>query len=83
VPLVIEIWNQVTGRQGVYVQSTPQDYEKMWGVGGKELADQLVFGEQVTDWTTGVEMVGMKELGIKQEEVPGLKATLEGLKALL
>ncbi|KAF2688511.1 NAD(P)-binding protein, partial [Lentithecium fluviatile CBS 122367] len=79
---MLDMWSEVTGRQGVYLQVSPQDYEKAWGVGGAELADQLVFGEQVADWNEGVQAVGMSELGIKEEEVPGLKATIEGLKAM-
>jgi len=79
---MLKIWGEVTGRQTVYFNVSPKEYEDAYGVGGAELGDQLVFGELVTDWETGLELVGMEELGIKKEEVPGLRATIEGFKAI-
>lgn len=78
---MLKIWSEVTGRQGVYMQTSVEGYVEAWGIGGQELVDQLVFGEVAVDWVAGVDLVGMQELGIKEEEVLGLRATLEGLKS--
>ena len=78
---MLKIWSEVSGRRGVYVQASAKKFEEIWGVAGAELADQLVFGEVVSDWTVGLEMVGMEALGITKEDAPGFKATLEGFKA--
>ncbi|KAF2640724.1 NAD(P)-binding protein [Massarina eburnea CBS 473.64] len=80
---MMKIWSEVTGRQGEFLQSSVEDFSRIWGIGGEEMASQLVFGEAVPDWTQDLPFVGMEELGIAKEEVPGLKATLEELKALL
>ncbi|KAF1961297.1 NAD(P)-binding protein [Byssothecium circinans] len=80
---MLKIWSEVSGRQGVFVQISVEDFARIWGVWGEEIGSQFVFGEQVTDWTVGMPLAGMQELGIKKEEVHGFKAVLEGFKELL
>ena len=77
---ILKVWSEVTGRQGVYVECSVEDFEKLWGVLGNELASQLKFGELVTDWNAGMKsgFVGPEELGIA--EAVGLKQALEALK---
>jgi len=77
---MLDIYGEVTGRQVGYVQCSIGDYEKIWGPGGKELADQLVFGEQFEQGWGSEGGVPMAELGIKPEEVPGFRKTIESLK---
>ncbi|KAF2471148.1 NAD(P)-binding protein [Lindgomyces ingoldianus] len=80
---MMKIWSEVTGRPGVYVQCSKEAYEEIWGLPGNEMAMQLKFGEEITDWMANFDWVNMEELGIKKEEVPGCKMALEGLKTLL
>lgn len=80
---MMKIWSEVTGRSGHYVACSPEEYGNIWGSGGAELASQLVAGEVMGDWATGHDVVGMEELGISAEEAPGIRRTLESIKALL
>ncbi|KAJ4287573.1 hypothetical protein N0V90_012276 [Kalmusia sp. IMI 367209] len=77
---MLEIYGEVTGRQTAYLQVSVKDFENVWGVGGKELADQLVFGEQFKSGWGSVNSVSKEDLGIKDDEWPGFRQTLEGLK---
>lgn len=77
---MLEIYGEVTGRQTAYIQSSVEDYVSLWGIPGKELADQLVFGEQFKDGWGSSESISKEDLGIKDDEWPGFKQTLEGLK---
>ncbi|ORY04863.1 hypothetical protein BCR34DRAFT_591066 [Clohesyomyces aquaticus] len=82
---MLKIWSEVTGRPAVYVECSFEAYEELWGIGGKEIGVQFKYGEVVSDWTktTSEGFVSMKELGITEEEAPGMKKALEGLKAFL
>lgn len=80
---MLNIWSEVTGRQGIYIQCSRKDYENLWGVAGDEITDQWDWAQIVSDWTAHVDYVSKEELGIKPEETPGLKATLESLKSLM
>jgi len=80
---MLKIWNEVTGRQGVYVQCSYETYEELWGVAGREFGEQLKWGELVPDWMAGYDSLSEEELGVTKEELEksGLRATLEGFKA--
>ena len=83
---LLKIWSRVTGKEGVFVQVSPESFAEMWGEpGGKELADMYEFCQFVTDW--GVHRQGNlltpEDLGIKKGELVGMERALEGLKAML
>jgi len=80
---IVKVWSEVTGKQGVYVECSFKDFEKMWGVPGNEMASQFEFGVNVTDWNAAAKgaFVGPEELGIT--EAIGLKGALEALKDVL
>lgn len=80
---ILQGWSEVTGKQSVYLQTPRKHFDELWGIGGVELSDQLDFGVAVPDWHKDLPFVTQEELGIKAEEVPGLKKTLEGLKSFL
>ncbi|KAF2183958.1 NAD(P)-binding protein [Zopfia rhizophila CBS 207.26] len=80
---MMEMWSEVTGRQGIFVECSQEDFEKIWGPAGNEMAMQFKFGELLDDWHEGYDFVGMEELEIKAEEVPGFRKAIEGLKGLL
>lgn len=80
---ILEIWSSVTGKPGVYVECSLEDFEKMWGLPGREMAQQFKFGESVREWhaDVGGEFISMEELGITEDI--GFKKALEGLKQAL
>jgi uncharacterized protein YbjT (DUF2867 family) len=82
---ILQDWSAVSGKPVVFVETSMDEYEKLWGVGGKELGQQLQFGEQVPDWTSalGNSFVGMEDLGISVEEAKDFKGALEAVKAHL
>ncbi|TLD24081.1 hypothetical protein PspLS_06547 [Pyricularia sp. CBS 133598] len=76
---MIDEWSAVTGKDGVFVQCSPEAYEAMWGTPGKELAEQFKFGELCDPWMPTADFISPKELGIDEAEVVGFKGTIEGL----
>lgn len=77
---MLEIYGEVTGRQTVYLEITPESFEQVWGPAGKEMADQFTYGEQFKEGWGAPNSVSKEELGIKDDEWPGMKQTLESLK---
>lgn len=76
---MLKIYGEVTGRQTAYLQVSVEDFTSVWGPPGKELADQFVFGEQFANgW--GLSAITKEDLGIKDDEWPGFKETVESLK---
>ncbi|KAK5686589.1 hypothetical protein LTS10_002709 [Elasticomyces elasticus] len=81
----VYIWSKVSGRDAEYVPISPHAFEALWGPGGKEMAMQYQSGELWDDWDTlkPGEVCTPEELGIKSEELVGLKQELEILKSKL
>ncbi|KAI9666986.1 MAG: hypothetical protein M1831_001491 [Alyxoria varia] len=77
---ILKVWSQVTGKEAAFVETTYAGYESMWGPAGAEFADQLKFGETVTDWHAHIakDFVSCEELGVEGQMV-GLKGALEVL----
>ncbi|KAK4959956.1 hypothetical protein LTR10_002845 [Elasticomyces elasticus] len=84
-PDILRIWSEVSGRDAEYVPISPHAFEALWGPGGKEMAMQYQSGELWDDWDTlkPGEVCTPEELGIKTEELVGLKQELEILKSKL
>ncbi|TKA80145.1 hypothetical protein B0A55_03324 [Friedmanniomyces simplex] len=82
---ILKIWSEVSGREAEYVPISPQAFEAIWGPGGKEMAMQYQSGEMWEDWDTlkPGEVCTPEELGVKAEELVGLKQELEKLKSHL
>jgi hypothetical protein len=82
---MLDTWSEVTGKKATYIQASMEEWTSLWGPMGTELALQFKFGEMCDPWdeknTEGREFISAEELGIKPEEVPGCKATLQGLMA--
>ncbi|KAL0261919.1 hypothetical protein SLS55_003352 [Diplodia seriata] len=80
-----QYWGEVTGKPAVFAEITAEGYEQIWGIAGRELADQLKFGEQISDWHAhlGQLLVSKEDLGISPEEAKGFKHALEQVKAHL
>ncbi|KAF2196215.1 NAD(P)-binding protein [Delitschia confertaspora ATCC 74209] len=73
----------LSGKDAVYVQCSYEEYERVWGMGGRELGNQLKFGGLVEDCTVGYDVMGMDELEIKKEEVGGVRESFEGVRGML
>ncbi|KAJ4380399.1 hypothetical protein N0V85_008758 [Neurospora sp. IMI 360204] len=58
---------------------------KLWGEWGIEIADQIAWNDEFTDWKglTGERFLGFEELGIKEGDLVGFHAALDGLKEKL
>ncbi|KAK5709160.1 hypothetical protein LTR17_020036 [Elasticomyces elasticus] len=82
---ILKIWSEVSGRNAEYVPISPHAFEALWGPGGKEMAMQYQSGELWDDWDTlkPGEVCTPEELGIKSEELVGLKQELVILKSKL
>ncbi|OJD31706.1 uncharacterized protein BKCO1_4500091 [Diplodia corticola] len=82
---MVQAWSEVTGKPAVFAEITPEGYEQLWGIAGREMAAQMKFGELVTDWHAhlGKSLVSKEELGISPEEAKGFKYAMEQLKAHL
>ena len=80
---MLKIWSEVSGKDAEFIQCTAEEFTRLWGAAGDEMAQQLRFGEGVEGWHAHVPFVTMEELGIGEEEAPGIRRTLEGLKDLL
>jgi len=79
---MIDVWSEITGKKGVYMETTPEAWTQLWGPAGTELGLQFKFGEYCDPWAETEEFVGPAELGIDEKEVVGFRGTIEGLKHL-
>ncbi|KAK3069369.1 hypothetical protein LTR53_012336 [Teratosphaeriaceae sp. CCFEE 6253] len=81
-PDILKVWSEVSGKEAEYVPVSPQAFEALWGVAGKEMAMQYRSGEMWEDWDTlkPGEVCTMQELGVRSEQLVGLKQELVKLK---
>ena len=80
---MLEIYGEVTGRQTAFIQISVEDCVKLWGIAGKELADQLAFNENCPTAWESPDFISKEQLGIKDDEWPGLRETLESFQGQL
>jgi hypothetical protein len=77
---MIDEWSAITGKKGVFIETTGEAWTKLWGPAGNELALQFKFGELCDPWEETVDHISPEDLGIDRNEVVGFKGTIEGLK---
>ncbi|PVI05357.1 NAD(P)-binding protein [Periconia macrospinosa] len=77
---MLDEWSTITGKKGVYVQTTAEAWTNMWGELGAELADQLKFGELCDPWEETENHISPEELSIDTNEVVGFRGAVEALK---
>ncbi|KAM0713958.1 hypothetical protein Q7P37_010921 [Cladosporium fusiforme] len=73
-------WIDVTGRRGTYLEVSQAQYESLWGKEfGEEMALMFKAFEQESDWgkAHAPDVITPTDLGIKEGDLLGLKATLE------
>ncbi|KAF4302672.1 NAD(P)-binding protein [Botryosphaeria dothidea] len=77
-------WEEVSGKSAVFVQISPADFEKLYGLPGQEACMQQAFGEAVSDWYAHVREKGLfvtkEQLGVSTDEVADFRGSLELVK---
>ncbi|RTE84554.1 hypothetical protein BHE90_000859 [Fusarium euwallaceae] len=78
---VVKVWESVTGKRGVYIEVSDKTTEKIWGVGGLEIASQLRWSEEFPNWhkLEPEHIITLEGLGV-QGKVRHLKQALENVK---
>lgn len=79
---MIDIWSEVTGRKGLFVETATDAWTKSWGPAGNELGLQFRFGELCDPWEVDDTFISPEELSIDRNEVLGFRAAIERLKHL-
>jgi hypothetical protein len=77
---MIDVWSEVTGKNGRLIECTLEDWTKLWGPAGNELALQFKFGMKCDPWVETEDHISPEELGIDTQEVVGFRGTIEALK---
>lgn len=79
---IFKVWSEVTGRRCEYLPVEGKQWERIFGVFGKEMADQFRLNEVAPDWSKpyGKDVVTAKDLGV---ELMSLRQALEANKDML
>jgi hypothetical protein len=80
---MVDVWSEVAGRKGRFIECSVEDYTQAWGLGGYELSLQFKYSEKCDPWEENDDFISPEELGIDKSEVVGFRGTMEGLKRLL
>lgn len=79
---MLDEWSKITGKKSVFVECSGEDFTKLWGETGTELAAQFKLGEVCNPWEDTAEILSAGELGIDVNEVVGFRGTIERLNHL-
>lgn len=79
---MIDVWSEITGKNGVLLETTIDAFTKLWGPAGNEVGLQLKFGELCDPWEEDETFIMPEELSIDASEAVGFRGTIEGLKHL-
>lgn len=77
---MIDEWSAITGKKGVFIETTAEAWTKLWGPAGNELSLQFKFGELCDPWEETQDHISPEDLGIDRNEVVGFGGTIEKLK---
>ncbi|KAI9657660.1 MAG: hypothetical protein M1821_002836 [Bathelium mastoideum] len=85
---ILNVWSEVSGKEAVYVEVGPKEFQKLWGPFGAEMASQYRFGEVAQgDWEVLVRGQGLlvqpEEIGIQRGDLMDLKQTFGRMKESL
>ncbi|KAF2998437.1 hypothetical protein E8E13_000266 [Curvularia kusanoi] len=80
---MIDVWSEVTGRKGIFMETTIDAFTQLWGEAGHEIGLQMKFGEMCDPWEEDETFISPEDLGIDLKEVVGFTGTLESLKESL
>ncbi|KAI5198318.1 hypothetical protein E4T39_06873 [Aureobasidium subglaciale] len=75
----LQAWINVTGRKTVFVSTSLESYEQMWGPFGKEIGLMFKAFAGVDDWTVpyGADVVTAVDLGIPEDTLVDLQPALQ------
>ncbi|THW13254.1 hypothetical protein D6D19_08883 [Aureobasidium pullulans] len=75
----LQAWINVTGRKTVFVPTSLESYEQMWGPFGKEIGLMFKAFAGVDDWTVpyGADVVTAVDLGIPEDTLIDLQPALQ------
>ena len=75
----MKLWSRITGKEGMTVEVSLEDCDKLWPAFGRELGLQLKFNEMVGDLSsTQKGVLGAADLGV-EGEVVRLEESLRGM----
>ncbi len=83
---LLQLWSEATGKQAEYLEVAPEDYERLWPHGGKEMSMMLRFWEEAggLSWTgdgllTGEKLLAKEHLGIRKSDLVGVKEAFQNI----
>lgn len=82
---MFKTWSEVTGKRVEFIQCTPENYEGIMMIFGKELTSQLKLNEVAPEWYAAYDekdRVMPEDLGV-QDKMLTLKQSLEANKEKL
>lgn len=76
----LEKWSKVTGKQAVCVKVDLDDFEKLFGVLGREMGEMMIFWEEAGEksWS-GEEVLMGKDLGVETGSLVSVERVWEGM----
>ena len=82
---LLSLWSEISGRQAVFVEASDDEFEKLWGVAGHEMATQYRFGQENPDWEilrkrTG-QLIAWEDVGVKRSDLLDTRGLFESLHA--
>ena len=82
---ILNVWGEVSGKDAVYVEIGFEEFQKLWGPFGVEMAKQYRFGEVAKgDWEVLAREKGLlvqpDEVGIAKSDLIDLRQTFNGMK---
>lgn len=62
-------WAEVTGKDAVYVQTSPEAFNAVWPMWAEEMGGMMQFWNDfgIESWSEGEDVLTFKELGIKDK----------------
>ncbi|ORY10513.1 hypothetical protein BCR34DRAFT_664958 [Clohesyomyces aquaticus] len=73
--MIIE-WSEITGKRGVFMETTINAWTTLWRPPGNELSPQFKFVEVCDPWEENDEFISPEELGINRSEVVGFRGNI-------
>lgn len=73
---MLDLWSEATGKDAVFVQISPEDYEKLWPFWGTEMAIMYRFWEKAgqNSWTAvGEDVITIEQLGLEHSDFVSTK----------
>ncbi|KAF5849418.1 hypothetical protein GGP41_006367 [Bipolaris sorokiniana] len=77
---MVDVWSEVTGKNCVYAEISPETATQLHGLAGAELSLQFKYGEACDPWEVTDDFISPEEFGIDPKEVVGFRGTIQGLK---